>query len=97
MRAPKMQDSLSWGKHKSKAVAAEDAKIISAAASSINKFADDGSFMDEFLSKKKDDFDGHIHENIEVERSSSDAYRPAQMSENIKKQDPQTPGLGVKH
>ncbi|XP_028790953.1 CWF19-like protein 2 [Neltuma alba] len=94
MRAPKIRDSLSWGKRKSQAVAAEDARIISAAASSINKFANDGNFMDEFLSEKKNDFDGHVQEDIKVESSPSDADRPAQMSPNIKEQDPHTPGLG---
>ncbi|KAK4263903.1 hypothetical protein QN277_029257 [Acacia crassicarpa] len=94
MKAPKIQDSLSWGKRKSQAVAAEDVRIISAAASSLNQFTNDGSFMDEFLSKKKNDFDGPVHENIKLKSSSSDDDRPAQISTNIKEPEPLTPGLG---
>ncbi|XP_021290489.1 CWF19-like protein 2 homolog [Herrania umbratica] len=51
MRAPKVRDSLSWGKRKSQNTPAKDAGIISAA----NKFANDGNFMQEFLRKQGTD------------------------------------------
>ncbi|KAI5401237.1 uncharacterized protein LOC127097652 isoform X1 [Lathyrus oleraceus] len=51
MKAPKVQDSLSWRKRKSQFVVAEGAEIVAAAASSLNKFANDGSFMRELVSK----------------------------------------------
>lgn len=95
MRAPKVQDSLSWGKRKSQAVAAEDAEIISAATSSLNKFANDGSFMDEILSKKKNDFDGSLQENVKSEKFLPDADKPVEMSANIKEQDLHSPSLKV--
>ena len=48
MRAPKVRDSLSWGKQKNQNNPAKDADIISAA----NKFSNDGNFMQEFLHKQ---------------------------------------------
>ncbi|XP_058769478.1 uncharacterized protein LOC131643305 [Vicia villosa] len=57
MKAPKMQDSLSWRKHKNQFVVAEGAEIVAAAASSLNKFANDGSFMQELVSKVSDNSD----------------------------------------
>ncbi|XP_061365869.1 uncharacterized protein LOC133309144 [Gastrolobium bilobum] len=70
MKAPKVQDSLSWGKRKAKHV--EGADVISAAASSLNKFTNDGSFMLEFASKKSNDSDGSVLESIESEKVSSE-------------------------
>ncbi|KAF7827697.1 CWF19-like protein 2 isoform X1 [Senna tora] len=90
MRAPKIQDSLSWRKRKSQ-VAAENAGIISAAASSLNKFSNDGSFMDQFCSKKKNDFDGSVQENVDSEKFSIDVNKPVEMIANIKEQDPHAP------
>ncbi|CAI8582928.1 unnamed protein product [Vicia faba] len=57
MKAPKVQDSLSWRKRKSQFVVAEGAEIVAAAVSSLNKFANDGSFMRELVSKVSDTSD----------------------------------------
>ncbi|CAN1841169.1 CWF19-like protein 2 [Linum perenne] len=54
MRAPKVRDSLSWGKQKTPKVSANDAIIISSAASSLNKFANDGNFMNQVLGQTND-------------------------------------------
>ncbi|GAB2299091.1 hypothetical protein Dimus_033162 [Dionaea muscipula] len=43
MRAPKIHDSLSWGRRKSQNT--RDADLISSAVASLNKFDDDGSFL----------------------------------------------------
>ncbi|XP_058105568.1 uncharacterized protein LOC131249019 isoform X2 [Magnolia sinica] len=48
MREPKVRDSLSWGKRKVPKMSAEDAQLISSAASHLNKYANDGSFLHEF-------------------------------------------------
>ncbi|KAK4425547.1 CWF19-like protein 2 [Sesamum alatum] len=54
MRVPKVDDSLSWGKRGSKKLSTEDTALVSAALSSLNKFSDDGSFMDAFMNEKED-------------------------------------------
>lgn len=82
MKAPKVQDSLSWGKRKSQH-AAEGAAVISAAASSINKFADDGSFMREFVSKSSNS-DGSALESIEPVKLSSEANTRGESSAEVK-------------
>lgn len=55
MKAPKVRDSLSWGKRKGHNLSAESAGLVSAAVSSLNKFANDGNFMQEFLHKQSND------------------------------------------
>ncbi|CAN1286670.1 CWF19-like protein 2 [Linum perenne] len=54
MRAPKVRDSLSWGKQKTPKVSANNAIIISSAASSLNKFANNGNFMNQVLGQTND-------------------------------------------
>lgn len=49
MRAPKVHDSLSWGKRKGQNVSTKDAGLISDAVASLNKFTNDGSFMDQVM------------------------------------------------
>ncbi|KAE8731905.1 CwfJ-like family protein, putative isoform 2 [Hibiscus syriacus] len=51
MRAPKVRDSLSWGKRKHQNSPAKSA----VATSTANKFTDDGNFMQEFLHKQGND------------------------------------------
>uniref|UniRef100_A0A2P2KGG9 Nucleic acid binding protein n=1 Tax=Rhizophora mucronata TaxID=61149 RepID=A0A2P2KGG9_RHIMU len=68
MRAPKVHDSLSWGKRKSQKMSTEDASLISAAASSLNKFANDGSFMNKVLGQQNDDFSGSVGFDANRER-----------------------------
>jgi len=49
MRAPKVHESLSWGKRKGQYVHKKDAELVSRAVSSINKFSNDGNFMQDFI------------------------------------------------
>ncbi|KAK7290082.1 hypothetical protein RIF29_04253 [Crotalaria pallida] len=84
MKAPKVQDSLHWGKRKSQHAVAEDAGVISAAASSLNKFANDGSFMDEFVSKKSSNSDGSVLESVDPENVSSQANGPGESGAVVK-------------
>lgn len=49
MRVPKVHDSLSWGKRGSKKLSTEDSALVSAAMSNLNKFSNDGNFMDGFM------------------------------------------------
>ncbi|CAN0892673.1 CWF19-like protein 2 [Linum grandiflorum] len=51
MKAPKVSDSLSWQKRKNPE---QDAGIIHRAASRLNKFANDGNFMSQFLDQASD-------------------------------------------
>ncbi|KAF7117046.1 hypothetical protein RHSIM_RhsimUnG0006600 [Rhododendron simsii] len=53
MKVPKLHDSLSWGKQK-------DFGLISSALSSLNEFANDGSFMNEVNSQKDDEPGGSV-------------------------------------
>lgn len=84
MKAPKVQDSLSWGKRKSQHFVAEGADVISAAASSLNQFSNDGSFMREFVSKKSGDSDGSVLESFEAEKVSSDTNTPGERNAIVK-------------
>lgn len=54
MRVPKVRDSLSWGKRRSQNMPSKDAAVISAAVSSLNKYSNDGSFMQEALRQSWD-------------------------------------------
>ncbi|KAL3828721.1 hypothetical protein ACJIZ3_017523 [Penstemon smallii] len=54
MRVPKVHDSLSWGKRGKKQLSTEDTALVSAAMSSLNKFSNDGSFIDEFVHLRND-------------------------------------------
>lgn len=84
MKAPKIQDSLSWGKRKRQSVVAEGAGVVSAAASSLNKFTNDGSFMGEFVSKKSSNSDGSSLESVEPEKVSSNVNTPGERSAVVK-------------
>ncbi|KAK7390931.1 hypothetical protein VNO78_19143 [Psophocarpus tetragonolobus] len=85
MKAPKVQDSLSWGKRKSQqVVGGEGAEIISAAVSSLNKFANDGSFMHAFGSKTSNNSDGSVLESVELEKVSSEVNPPRERNEVVK-------------
>ncbi|KAG5128463.1 hypothetical protein JHK82_029298 [Glycine max] len=84
MKAPKVQDSLSWGKRKSQQVVAEGAGVISAAVSSLNKFANDGNFMHDFGSKMSNNSDGSVLESSELEKVSLEANTPGERSVVVK-------------
>ncbi|XP_076931765.1 uncharacterized protein LOC143597028 [Bidens hawaiensis] len=53
MRMPRPDDSLSWGKRKSQTMSVKDAGVISSALSNMQKFTNDGSFMQQFKSQQK--------------------------------------------
>lgn len=55
LRAPKTDPLLSWGKRKGQTHRNEDSRLISEAAAHLNKFSNDGNFMKEMLSKKKNE------------------------------------------
>ncbi|MCL7028962.1 hypothetical protein MKW94_008652 [Papaver nudicaule] len=57
MREPKVHDSLSWRKRKGTVMSKETAQVISAAASSLNKFANDGSFLRQLASNRNKEDD----------------------------------------
>ncbi|XP_020206031.1 CWF19-like protein 2 [Cajanus cajan] len=84
MKAPKVQDSLSWGKRKSQQVVAEGAGVISAAVSSLNKFTNDGSFMHDFGSKMSKNSDSSVLGSAELEKVSLEAKTPGESSAIVK-------------
>ncbi|XP_043716299.1 CWF19-like protein 2 isoform X2 [Telopea speciosissima] len=70
MREPKVHDSLSWRKGKGQKMSTEDAGLISAVASSLNKFANDGNFILDFAHhQNKDDGSlGSSHANYDRDK-----------------------------
>ncbi|KAL6006844.1 hypothetical protein ACLOJK_032340 [Asimina triloba] len=58
MREPKVRDSLTWGKRKATKMSPEDTQLISSAAKHINKYANDGGFLDEFKQQQNNDASG---------------------------------------
>ncbi|CAI0543354.1 unnamed protein product [Linum tenue] len=84
MRAPKVHESLSWGKQKKKKLSTNDANLISSAASCLNKFSNDGSFMNQLLGPN-DDLDGSKpKQEAEFKIDSSDSSQPSEGSLVIK-------------
>ncbi|KZV50426.1 hypothetical protein F511_09484 [Dorcoceras hygrometricum] len=65
MRVPKVQDSLSWGKRRYKNLSTEDTALVAAAMSGLNKFSNDGSFMDKFTPLKDAESGGHGNSSAE--------------------------------
>lgn len=60
MKAPKVHNSLSWGKRKGQNVSTKDVGLISDAVASLNKFANDGSFMHEVVHQQNIDTGGPL-------------------------------------
>ncbi|CBI26380.3 uncharacterized protein LOC100264750 [Vitis vinifera] len=60
MKAPKVHNSLSWGKRKGQNVSTKDVGLISDAVASLNKFANDGSFMHEVVHRQNIDTGGPL-------------------------------------
>ncbi|MED6145609.1 hypothetical protein PIB30_026725 [Stylosanthes scabra] len=83
MKAPKVRDSLSWGKRKGQH-SAEGVTLISAAESSQNKFSNDGSFMCEFVSNKSSNSNSSALEGVEPVNDSSEANTPGNSNEVVK-------------
>ncbi|XP_058222874.1 uncharacterized protein LOC131332590 [Rhododendron vialii] len=60
MKVPKLFDSLSWGKQKRQTMSSKDSGLISSTLSSLNRFANDGSFMHEVTCQKDDEPGGSV-------------------------------------
>ncbi|KAF7139278.1 hypothetical protein RHSIM_Rhsim07G0057600 [Rhododendron simsii] len=60
MKVPKLHDSLSWGKQKRQTMSSKDSGFISSALSSLNRFANDGRFMNEVTCQKDDEPGGSV-------------------------------------
>ncbi|XP_073148161.1 uncharacterized protein [Henckelia pumila] len=58
MKVPKVHDSLSWGKRGYKNLSTVDTALVSAAMSGLNKFSNDGSFVDKLMAQKDADSGG---------------------------------------
>ncbi|XP_077239241.1 cwfJ-like family protein [Tasmannia lanceolata] len=69
MRKPKVHDSLSWRTRKGQHMSVEDSQLISAAASSLNKYSNDGNFMREFNPHLNNDADGSTSSRPNFERN----------------------------
>ncbi|XP_073038005.1 uncharacterized protein [Primulina eburnea] len=80
MRVPKVHDSLSWGKRGHKNLSTEDTALVSAAMSELNKFSNDGSFMDKFMPQKDADSGGRGN-------SSSQAFEHRVEHKSVKFED----------
>lgn len=81
MKAPKVHDSLSWGRRKGQHMRSEDAALVSNALSSLNNFSNDGSFMSEFVNQQKKPERG----SLEASSSKSDAVEEVESDSAIKK------------
>uniref|UniRef100_A0A6N2MSN5 Cwf19-like C-terminal domain-containing protein n=1 Tax=Salix viminalis TaxID=40686 RepID=A0A6N2MSN5_SALVM len=90
MRAPKVHNTLSWGKPKSQNMSTKDAALVSAAASSLNKFSDDGSFLNKILGKQNKDAGSSVgsypnqEENVESKVASPEMNKPSEGSLLVK-------------
>ncbi|XP_039044004.1 CWF19-like protein 2 isoform X2 [Hibiscus syriacus] len=71
MRAPKVRDSLSWGKRKHHDSPAKNA----VATSTANKFTDDGNFMQEFLRKQRNDTIAISKETLSINQLAAKALQ----------------------
>ncbi|GKU85820.1 hypothetical protein SLEP1_g439 [Rubroshorea leprosula] len=76
MKAPKVRDSLSWGKRKGHNLPAESAGLVSAAVSGLNKFANDGNFIQEFLHKQSNDSAISVSHTNQVGNVESEEVSP---------------------
>lgn len=67
MRKPK-QDSLSWKRNRGQNMSLEDKSLIAEAMSGVNKFADDGSFMEKIIHLQRNDaaVSDDSHANMEA-------------------------------
>ncbi|KAI3929799.1 hypothetical protein MKX01_025967 [Papaver californicum] len=93
MREPKVHDSLSWRKRKGVVMSTETAQVIFAAASSLNKFANDGSFLRQLASNKnkEDDYPSCPPKdmetvNMELSVGSSGVGKPSEESASGKQE-----------
>ncbi|KAK1434613.1 hypothetical protein QVD17_00361 [Tagetes erecta] len=85
MRMPRHDDSLSWGKRKNQNTSVKDAGVISSALSSMQKFSNDGSFMQEFRShqEQKND-DSSTNRSTHVTSDVSQSEEPSSSTPDIK-------------
>lgn len=102
MRAPKVGDSLSWGKRRSPSMSTKDAGLLSTAAARLNKFFNDGSFMHEMLHKQSNEHGSFIHAqkniegNTEHETTSLETNKPDEVTPVAKEEGLTTNQLAAK-
>ncbi|KAG5560277.1 hypothetical protein RHGRI_003542 [Rhododendron griersonianum] len=87
MKVPKLHDSLSWGKQKRQTMSSEDSGLISSALSSLNRFANDGSFMNEVTRQKDDEPGGSVgspnrERKVESESKEAENVKAKQVAED---------------
>ncbi|XP_006838815.2 CWF19-like protein 2 isoform X1 [Amborella trichopoda] len=70
MKAPKFDDSLSWRKRKGPNMSTKDAKLVSAAASSVNKYANDGRFLAQINQHLSKDIDGGASPSCRLDKAN---------------------------
>lgn len=84
VKVPKVHGSLSWGKRKGQTMTSKDSGLLSAAISSINKFANDGSFMSEVTGEQNNDSLRSSYDDnkskAESELVSSESRKPSESS-----------------
>ncbi|KAI9196588.1 hypothetical protein LWI28_025249 [Acer negundo] len=82
MKAPKVHDSLSWGKRRNQKMSTKDAELISSAVSSLNKFSNDGSFLQKVNHQQGNDPDGSYPDGNGNEESELVTLKPNVSSES---------------
>ncbi|KAL2932506.1 CWF19-like protein 2 [Bienertia sinuspersici] len=91
MKAPKVRDSLSWGRRKGQNMRSEDAAVISNALSSLNKFSNDGNFMSEFKNQNTNAEYG----SLDASSSKSDVVREPESEPPIKSSSEEKPPMSA--
>ncbi|KAK1569187.1 hypothetical protein Q3G72_033611 [Acer saccharum] len=82
MKAPKVHDSLSWGKRRNQKMSTKDSELISSAVSSLNKFSNDGSFLQNVNHRQGNDPDGSYPDGNGNEESELVTLKPNVSSES---------------
>ncbi|XP_042509659.1 CWF19-like protein 2 homolog isoform X2 [Macadamia integrifolia] len=97
MKTPRVHDSLSWRKSKSQKMSTEGVGLISVAASSLNTFANDGSFILEFShhQKKDDGSMGSSHANYERDKYTKSVVVSSKTDKHSEDSPVVTQGLSV--
>ncbi|KAF5803029.1 hypothetical protein HanXRQr2_Chr06g0266521 [Helianthus annuus] len=88
MRMPRPDDFLFWGKRKNQNMSVKDAGVISYALSSMQKFTNDGSFMQQFKSQQqqqeKQNDDSCTDRNTHIMPDVSKSKEPLSSTADVK-------------
>ncbi|KAL8208789.1 hypothetical protein R6Q57_008201 [Mikania cordata] len=84
MKMPRRDDSLSWGKRIDQNMSVKDAGVISSALSSMQKFTNDGSFMQKFKSQQQQKIDDSFTNHSTSDMSDVPKSEPSSSTPNIK-------------